>query len=146
MKGPTKTRSSRRAIALGQPAVQLLHTLRGKQLALQAELQDMYQDPGGYVLADQLGNPIDSNRLSREFARVVKAVGLPTATLHSFRHAHASLLLAEGVSIKGIADRLGHSNPAVTLNIYSHLLPGLQDNAARLLDKRLGFLEKRTGE
>ena len=135
--GQPKTKTSRRAIALGPTAVDLLHGIRGKQLALQAELGDLYQNGIGYVFTNDLGAPIDSNRLSREFARIVKEAGLPPATLHSLRHCHASLMLADGASIKTIAERLGHSNPALTLGVYAHLLPTIQEQAANAFDKRL---------
>jgi integrase len=135
--GQPKTKSSRRSIALGQTAVNLLHAIRGRQVALQADLGDLYQNQAGYVFTNLQGNPVDSNRLTREFARIVKEAGLPPATLHGLRHCHASLLLAEGVNIKAISERLGHSNVALTLNVYSHLLPGLQAAAADALDRRL---------
>ncbi len=135
--GLPKTRSSRRAIALGKTAINLLHTLRGKQLALQAELGDLYLNEGGYVFANELGKPIDSNRLSQEFTRIVKTAHLPHATFHSLRHCHASLMLADGASIKVISERLGDSHASLTLDIHSHLLPGIQEQAAEALDRRL---------
>ena len=135
--GKPKTKTSRRAIDIGEPAVDLLHGIRGKQLAQQAELGDLYQNESGYVFTDELGKPIDSDRLSREFRRIVKSAGLPPATLHSLRHCHASLMLADGASIKTIAERLGHSNPALTLGVYSHLLPGIQRQAVESFHRRL---------
>jgi integrase len=135
--GPPKTASSRRSIALGETAVALLHAIRGKQLALKEDLGDLYQNPQGYVFTDLQGSPIDADRLTREFHRIVKEAGLPPATLHSLRHCHASLLLAEGVNIKAISERLGHSDVRLTLQVYSHLLPGLQASAAEALDRRL---------
>lgn len=132
-----KTKTGRRAIALGPTTIDLLHSLRGKQLALQAELGDLYQNEAGYVFTNDLGKPIDSNRLSREFAKIVKSAGLPHATLHGLRHCMASLMLADGASIKTVAEKLGHSNPSLTLDVYSHLLPTIQEQAAEALDKRL---------
>ena len=102
-----------------------------------AELGELYQDESGYVFTDELGYPIDSNRLSREFHRIVKTAELPPATLHSLRHCHASLMLADGASIKTNAERLGHSNPVLTLGVYSHLLPGIQGQAVEALHRRL---------
>ena len=98
---------------------------------------DLYQNEAGYVFTNDLGRPIDSDRLSRGFRKIVKAAGLPQATLHSLRHCHASLMLADGASIKTIAERLGHSNPALTLSVYSHLLPGIQRQAVEALHRRL---------
>ena len=135
--GQPKTKTSRRAIALGPTAVDLLHVIRGRQLALKAEAGDLYLNEVGYVFTDELGAPIDSNRLSREFARIATVAALPPATLHSLRHCHASLMLADGASIKTIAERLGHSNPALTLGVYAHLLPTIQEQAAQAFDRRL---------
>lgn len=135
--GQPKTKTSRRAVDIGQPTVELLHGIRGTQLALRADLGDLYQNEAGYVFTDDLGRPIDSDRLSREFHEVVQTAGLPPATFHSLRHCHASLMLADGASIKTIAERLGHSDPALTLRVYSHLLPGIQRQAVEALHKRL---------
>ena len=135
--GQPKTKTGRRAIALGPTTIDLLHGLRGKQLALQAELGDLYQNEAGYVFTNDLGKPIDSNRLSREFAKLVKSAGLPHATLHGLRHCMASLMLADGASIKTVAEKLGHANPSLTLDVYSHLLPTIQEQAAEALDRRL---------
>lgn len=135
--GRPKTNTSRRAIAIGETAVQLLHSIRGKQLALQAELGDMYNNSRGYVFTDSLGNPIDADRLTKEFAKVTKRAAISGASFHSLRHCHASLLLAEGVNIKAISERLGHSDVRLTLQTYSHLLPGLQASAADALDRKL---------
>ena len=85
--------------------------------SLQAELGKLYQKEAGYVFTDEQGNPIASNRLSREFHRIVKSAGLPQITLHGLRHCVASLMLADGASIKTVAEKLGHSNPSLTLDI-----------------------------
>lgn len=135
-----KTKSSRRAVAVWRITADLLHSVRGKQLALQAELGDLYQNEAGYVFTNERGRPIDSNRLSREFSKVVKAAGLPYATLHSLRHDHVALMLADGASIKSISERLGHSKPSMTLDVYAHLLPTIQAQAAEALEKRLSGL------
>ena len=135
--GQPKTKTSRRAISIWQTTVDLLHGIRGKQLALQGEFGDLYQNEAGYVFTDDLGRPIDSNRLSREFHRIVNAAGLPPATLHSLRHCHASLMLADGASIKTISERLGHSKASLTLDVYGHLLPTIQAQAVQSLEKRL---------
>ncbi len=118
--------------------VDVLHGVRGKQLSLKAELGDLYQNEDGYVFTDELGGPIDPNRLTREFARIVKEAGLPHANFHSLRHCHASLMLADGASIKTISVRLGHFRASLTLDVYSHLLPTIQAQAARALEERLG--------
>ena len=58
-------------------------------------------------------------------------------TLHGLRHAHATLMLTAGVHAKVVSERLGHSSIAVTMDTYSHVLPGLQEESALLLDEIL---------
>ena len=56
---------------------------------------------------------------------------------HDLRHTHASLMLAQGVHPKIVSERLGHSTVALTLDIYSHVLPGLQEAAAKRFEEEL---------
>jgi integrase len=64
----------------------------------------------------------------------VKKAGL-NVRLHDLRHTHASLMLKAGVHAKVVSERLGHANIAITLDTYSHVLPGLQEAAAEKFDK-----------
>jgi integrase len=63
--------------------------------------------------------------------------GLPRIRFHDLRHSHATLLLAQGVHPKVVQERLGHAGVGITLDTYSHVLPGMQDQAARVLGARL---------
>ena len=63
--------------------------------------------------------------------------GLQRVRLHDLRHTHATLLLKDGVHPKVAQERLGHSSIAVTLDLYSHVLPGMQREAAQLLDQSM---------
>jgi integrase len=56
---------------------------------------------------------------------------------HDLRHTHATLLLRQGVHPKIVSERLGHSTVGITLDTYSHVLPGMQEEAARKLDLAL---------
>jgi integrase len=70
----------------------------------------------------------------------VRAASVTTIRFHDLRHTHATLLLKAGVPVHVVAQRLGHSSPALTLSIYSHVLPRQQSAAAaafaRLVDER----------
>lgn len=68
--------------------------------------------------------------------------GLPILTLHAARHTFASLMIAAGVNVKAISTYMGHANIAITLNLYGHLLPGNEQQAAGLLD---AFLAREVG-
>ncbi len=85
-----------------------------------------------------LGTPLDGISVTRRFQRVLKANGLPRQRFHDLRHACASYLLAAGVPARVVMETLGHSEISLTLNTYSHVLPGLGRDAADRLDALLG--------
>lgn len=75
--------------------------------------------------------------MSKEFQVFLRGVCLPQIRLHDPRHTHATQLLRQSVHPKVVAERLGHSTITVTLDTYSHVVPGLQEEAARQLDRVL---------
>jgi integrase len=90
-----------------------------------------------FVFADPDGKPIDPDTLSHNFARVVLKAGLHNIRFHDLRHAHASLMLKAGIHPKIVSERLGHSSVAFTLDTYSHVVPSLQEQAAKRFDEML---------
>lgn len=90
------------------------------------------------------GSPLRrSNFRRRIWLPVVKEAGLAPLTYHHLRHSHAALLVAQGEHPQVIADRLGHASPNVTNAIYSHSLPGLDQQAAERLDQGRNRLDDR---
>lgn len=81
--------------------------------------------------------PLAPGAFTERFRKQVRAWGFPIIRLHDLRHTHASLLLKEGVHPKVVQERLGHSSIQVTLDIYSHVVEGLQETAATAVG---GFL------
>ena len=81
-----------------------------------------------------LESPIE--RLTHNFGRICKSAGLKIR-FHDLRHSCASLMLMAGVHPKIVSEMLGHSTVAITLDIYSHVTPGLQEAAAKRLDSLL---------
>ena len=71
------------------------------------------------------------------FRRVIKRAGLPSLRFHDLRHTHASLMLKQGVHPKIVSERLGHSSIGITLDTYSHVMPGLQEAAALRFEEGL---------
>ena len=63
--------------------------------------------------------------------------GLPHVRLHDLRHSHATQLLKQGIHPKVVSERLGHSKISITLDTYSHVLPGMQEDAAQKIDAAL---------
>src|SRR5262249_46573661 len=90
-----------------------------------------------FVVAQADGRPIQPNSLSHEWVRQIAKTGLPRIRYHDLRHAHATHLLASGVHPKVASERLGHSKAGITLDLYSHVLPGMQEDAAARVDDAL---------
>jgi integrase len=76
------------------------------------------------------GRPIHPERFSRWFEQHARDAGLPKIRLHDVRHSYASAALAAGVPAKVVSERLGHANIAITMDTCSHVLPGLDAQAA----------------
>ena len=83
------------------------------------------------------GSPLCPNSVTRAFHAIAESVGLKGVRLHDLRHAHATILLQQGVHPKIVQERLGHSSVSTTLDIYSHVVPGLQEAAAQRFDESL---------
>lgn len=127
---PTKTARSRRQISITHEVVDVLHQIRGHQMVQKIELGPAWEDTG-FVFTKPNGKPLDPERISKEFAKVVKTAEIPKIRFHDLRHSHASLMLKAGVSPKAISELLGHASISITMDVYAHLLPGIQEEAAR---------------
>jgi integrase len=80
------------------------------------------------------GNPVNPDTLSAGWARFLRRHGFPQVRFHDLRHAHATLMLTQGVHPKVVSERLGHASIGITLDTYSHVLPTLQQDAANAFD------------
>jgi integrase len=78
--------------------------------------------------------PLLPDTVTATWAKIVKRAGCPGVRFHDIRHSHASLLLSQGVHPKIVQERLGHSSIQITLDTYSHIMPGLQRAAAEGFD------------
>ena len=80
---------------------------------------------------------MDPAKVTNAFAQVMKDAGQAGVRLHDLRHTHASLMLQAGVHPKVVSERLGHASVGITLDTYSHVLPGLQEDAVERFSKLL---------
>jgi integrase len=124
-----KTARGRRSLALDAVTVAALRKHRARQLEHKLAVGARYQD-SGLVFTWLDGSPIHPLRFSRWFEQHARQAGLPKIRLHDLRHSYASAALAAGGPAKVISERLGHATIAVTMDIYSHVLPGLDREAA----------------
>jgi len=90
-----------------------------------------------FVFAQPDGTPIKPGSITNEWKRLVKKHSLPRIRFHDLRHTHATAMLASGVHPKIASERLGHSSIAITLDLYSHVLPNMQADAIETMDNEL---------
>ncbi|MEC0667260.1 tyrosine-type recombinase/integrase [Priestia flexa] len=94
----------------------------------------IYQD-NDLVVCTQFGTPFNPANVRRSFKRLIKTVNVTDIRFHNLRHPHATMLLSNGINVKVISERLGHSNIKVTLDAYSHVLPSMQEEVVLELDE-----------
>ena len=84
----------------------------------------------GYVFRRENGEPYHPDLISQAFQKAVDVSGQPRIRLHDVRHTYATLALQAGVHPKVVSERLGHANISITLDIYSHAIPAMEEEAA----------------
>jgi len=124
-----KTERGRRTIALDEATVAELDHHRQAQDVERAILGASYED-NDLVFCREDGSPIWPRSLTRSFARVIDKADLPKIRLHDLRHTYATLALQAGVHPKVVQERLGHATISITLDVYSHAIPAMQEDAA----------------
>ena len=77
------------------------------------------------------GNFVYRDYFRKCFYKIIQKANVPKIKFHDLRHTHATLLLKQGVNPKIVSERLGHSNISMTLSIYSHVLPNMQEDAVK---------------
>ena len=117
----TKNRSSIRMLYMPEEIYRLMWREKMRQQAESALREDEY-NPGHHVVLDRNGVPYSPNALSLAFTRYIKRNNLPRVTLHGLRHSFATVASNQGVSLFDIGKALGHSTPATTGRIYTHLV------------------------
>lgn len=128
-----KSAKSRRTIALPPSLALVLKEHRARQQARKATIESTLKD-SDLVFCDIDWKPWRPNTITRAWVTLSKKSGLKPIRLHDARHTHASLLLKQGVHPKVCQERLGHSSIEMTINLYSHVAPGIQEAAARRFD------------
>jgi integrase len=89
------------------------------------------------VFANAKGKPLNPSGLNREFKRIIKRAGLDNVRFHDLRHTFASLILLRGAKPKVISEALGHASVGFTMDVYSHIIQGMQSEAMVLLGEVL---------
>jgi integrase len=127
--GQPKTNRGRRSIALDSGTMQALEAHRLKQQVEKDFLGPDYHDQG-FVFAKPDGSPLNPDYFSQLFDRTVVKLPITKIRLHDLRHTHATLGLTVGIPVKVMSDRLGHATTAFTQDVYMHVIPQMDSDAA----------------
>jgi integrase len=125
-----------RTVAMPATVVTELRAWRAQQaqelLRLGVRLSD---DTFVVTLPD--GTAMQPTYMTHQWVKLIRVSGLPVHRLHDLRHTHATHLLSSGIHPKVASERLGHSKVGITLDLYSHVMPGMQEDAAAKVDAAL---------
>lgn len=135
---PPKTAKSRRRVRLTTGSVTALRAHRKRQLEERIRLSSLWRDHG-LVFPSTVGTPLNYRNVVRAFKDLLSRADLPsTIRLYDLRHTCATLLLSRNVHPKYVQELLGHASITLTLDTYSHVLPGMDGGATSAMDEALG--------
>ncbi|HEY6284837.1 MAG TPA: site-specific integrase [Ktedonobacteraceae bacterium] len=129
-----KTQKSRRSVVIAPFALEALKHHRERQLEAKIKVGRLWQDHD-YVFCTSIGTHLNPTRdMLDQLKALLKKAGLPDIRFHDLRHSAATLLLSVGVHPKVVQEILGHSQISITMDVYSHVLPGMQQDAMSRLN------------
>jgi len=132
-----KTARSRRSVKLTAGAIEALKRHSARQADEMTRMGERYEDRG-IIFASEVGTPLNRHNIAyRSFKLLLERAGLPNIRFHDLRHTCATLLLGKGVHPKFVQELLGHATIAITLDTYSHVLPGMGDQTATAIEDAL---------
>src|SRR6266571_1590779 len=140
-----KTASGKRRITLPPFVVEALQHHRLRQLETKLKAGSAWEEHD-LVFCNIYGRFLNSASLHHLFTSLVKKAGLPQMRFHDLRHSAATILMAMGVPVKVIQELLGHSSISITLNVYGHVLPSMQDEAMDKMERLFGKDEDESGK
>jgi integrase len=124
-----KTARGRRSVSIDPTTAAVLVAHRKRQLEERLAWGPAWQD-SGYVFTTEDGRVLHPQRVTQVFKRLASEAGFPPIRLHGLRHTAATLALTAGIHPKVVSERLGHATVGITLDTYSHVGEGLQEEAA----------------
>lgn len=138
-----ETKSGRaRTVAISATVIEELKAHRVRQAQDMLKLGVRLTDES-FVATLEDGSPMQPTFITHEWVRIISSTGLPRVRFHDLRHAHATHMLASGIHPKVASERLGHSKVGITLDLYSHVMPGMQEDAVIKMDAALKAAQRR---
>src|SRR5574340_170285 len=131
---PPKSDAGRRSVLLSLGTIKRLRSHHVIQSYEKLFAGERWQE-SNLLFPSPLGTPMEPRNLFRVYKSLLRQAGLPSIRFHDLRHTAATLMLQQGIHPKVVQERLGHSDIALTLNTYSHVLPSIQEEAVQKLDQ-----------
>lgn len=128
-----KTETGNRVLSIGDKLLHELKLARADYLRRRFELGAGFID-SNLVICQENGKPYHPDAFSNKWKRFIKKHGIRKIRFHDIRHTNATTLISEGVDMKTIQSRLGHSDISTTMNIYTHVTAEMNENAAKKID------------
>ena len=133
----TKTQESQRSFKIPRNVIEVLERHRWAQRQQRRKLGDQWQD-SDRLFTKWDGSPMSLNTPYLKFEKILSKNGIRKVSLHSLRHSNATLLINQGINIKAVSSRLGHSQTSTTMNTYAHQIKSADAAAADALELTLG--------
>ena len=131
---PPKTRAGRRTLQFGEKTLETLRKQFERCKLLKSAAGDNWKDHN-LIFPSTVGTPLGGSSISKNFKAQLEKAGVKNIRFHDLRHTAASLMLNNGVPVIVVSKILGHSKTSTTLDIYGHLIPVMQESAARIMDE-----------
>lgn len=140
--GKPKTKSAIRTIAIPQTLVNALRQHKDRQTFHITAMRtgpfaELYLDRD-LVICTETGGPHNPANIYDHLTAMLERASLPRVRVHDLRHTYASHLIADGVPLPVVAKQLGHASPAITMQVYAHMVPGQQREAADAIERLFG--------
>ncbi len=137
-----KTRTSRRTVPLAMPIIALLRQRHTDQLQERDLAGEAWDTRWNLIFANAIGQPWPAKGIRRRFAQFLARNQLPLLRFHDLRHTFATLLIEDGVQARVVSELLGHSSVNMTLSLYAHVTPRMQDQATAAIEAWLKVEEE----
>lgn len=131
-----KTQASYRTLHLGDNTLDLLMRHNENIEEMKKRARNLWQE-NDLLFPTEIGTMFDQSNLDAEFKAILELAGLPEIRFHDLRHTAASIMLKYLKDVLRVSRTLGHSRPSTTLNVYGHLIPGIEPEAANIIDDLL---------
>lgn len=131
-----KTENSNRTILVSEIIVKELLLHKEKQNKIKKDLEEIYQD-NDLVNCKMDGLPLNPSTFSSDFADILKKLKLPHVRFHDLRHINATIMLKSNIPAKIASERLGHTTIGITMDLYSHVIGDMQNEAASKIENAL---------